>query len=310
MSGFIGALPGAVSQGIIWGIMAIGVFITFKIVDVADLTVDGSFCTGAAVSAALITAGVNAWVALIISFFAGILAGIVTGLLHTKLGIPAILAGILTQLMLWSVNLKIMGPQKAIPSRQFYVVIKSLNTANTLLVLTGVIAILTAALYWFFGTELGCSIRATGCNLNMSRAQGINTDLNKMIGFALSNGIVAIAGSLLAQYQGSADIKMGAGAIVIGLAAVVIGEAVFSKIARNFAVKLLSVVVGGILYFIIYQFVITLGMDTDFLKLLSAVVVAVFLAVPYCKKTYFSKKPKASSAVADENGFDGGVANE
>lgn len=287
--GFLNALPGAIAQGMIWGIMAIGVYITYKVLDIADLTVDGSICTGAAVCAMLVISGVNVWLAMLAALAAGMLAGLLTGIFHTFMGIPAILAGILTQLILWSVNLKIMGKaNQSLPARSFYVVVTQLKKGETILILAAFCLVLIAALYWFFGTELGSSVRSTGCNINMSRAQGINTDFNKILGLMLSNGIVALSGALLAQYQGQADINMGRGAIVIGLAAVIIGEAVFSRISRNFAVRLLGVIFGGIIYYVVYQTVIYFGLDTDLLKMLSALVVAVFLAVPYWKGKYFS----------------------
>ena len=281
------------AQGLIWGIMAIGVYITFKILDIADLTVDGSICTGAAVCTVLVTNGVNIYLALLAAVVAGLLAGLLTGLMHTVLGIPAILSGILTQLILWSANLKIMGKANiSLSARSYKVLLTQMNINSSIAVLAVIGIILIALLYWFFGTELGCAVRATGCNLNMSRAQGINTNINIVLGLMLSNGIVALSGALLAQYQGFADINMGKGAIVIGLAAVIIGEAVFSKIARNFAVRLFAVIVGGIIYYIVYQVIIFLGIDTDLLKMLSALVVAVFLGVPYVKKHYFASAVK------------------
>ncbi|MBQ3483323.1 MAG: ABC transporter permease [Clostridia bacterium] len=290
---WLGALPGAAAQGIIWGIMAIGVYITYKILDVADLTVDGSICTGGAVCAVLVTSGVNVWVALAVATVAGILCGLLTGFFHTFMGIPAILAGILTQLILWSVNLKIMGQANlAVPSRAFKVLIAASRVPKSLLVLAGFMIVLIAVLYWFFGTEMGASLRATGSNIQMSRAQGINTELNKIFGLALSNGVVALSGALLTQYQGFADINMGRGAIVIGLASVIIGEAVTARFAKNFAVKLLGVILGGVIYYFVYQTVVFLGLDTDLLKMLSAIVVAIFLAVPYWKKRYFSNPKK------------------
>lgn len=289
----LSAFPGAIAQGLIWGIMAIGVYITFKILDIADLTVDGSICTGAAVCTVLVTKGVNVYLALLAAVVAGLLAGLLTGLMHTVLGIPAILSGILTQLILWSANLKIMGKANiSLSARSYKVLLTQMNINSSIAVLAVIGIILIALLYWFFGTELGCSVRATGCNLNMSRAQGINTNVNIVLGLMLSNGIVALSGALLAQYQGFADINMGKGAIVIGLAAVIIGEAVFSKIARNFAVRLFAVIVGGIIYYIVYQVIIFLGIDTDLLKMLSAIVVAVFLGVPYVKKHYFASAVK------------------
>ncbi len=281
---FFSALPGTIAQGLIWGIMAIGVYITYKILDIADLTVDGSICTGAAVCAMLIINGVPAWVAVIVATLSGVAAGLVTGFLHITLGIPAILSGILTQLILWSVNLKIMGKaNQALSSRNYTVLITQMDPPNALAVLAIFAVLLIAILYLFFGTEMGAAIRATGINPAMSRAQGINTDTTKLIGLALSNGIVALSGALLCQYQGYADINMGRGAVVIGLAAVVIGEALVSRIAKNFAVRLTGVVLGAVVYYIVYQIVITIGFDTDLLKMFSAVVVAVFLGMPYIK---------------------------
>ena len=292
----ITALPGAAAQGLIWGIMAIGVYITFRILDIADLTVDGTLCTGGAVCIMMMLSGHNVWVSMLVATGAGLLAGLATGIFHTFMGIPAILAGILTQLSLYSVNLKIMGKaNQAINVDKFNLLVSLRRvkgvalTQNTLFIVAIMIIILIAVLYWFFGTELGCSLRATGCNPSMSRAQGINTDRNKVLGLMLSNGLVALSGALLTQYQGFADINMGRGAIVIGLAAVIIGEAIFSRIFRNFALKLLSVVFGSILYYLVLQIVIWMGIDTDLLKMLSALVVAFFLAFPYWKGKYFTK---------------------
>lgn len=287
---WLGALPGAAAQGMIWGIMAIGVYITYKILDIADLTVDGSICTGGAVCAVLVTNGVNVWIAMLAALAAGLLTGLVTGILHTFMGIPAILAGILTQLMLWSVNLKIMGKANlALPVRNYDLLLAQINMVQSILVLLVFVVLLVFLLYCFFGTELGASVRSTGNNINMSRAQGINTDFTKICGLTLSNGIVALSGALLAQYQGFADINMGRGAIVIGLAAVIIGEAVMVKLANNLGCRLLGVVIGGVIYYFVYQTVIFLGLDADLLKMLSAIVVAIFLAVPYWKKKYFTK---------------------
>lgn len=291
LSGLLNALPGAVAQGLIWGIMAIGVYITFKILNLSDLTVDGSMVTGMAVCAMLMVNGWNAWAAMAAAVVAGMATGLITGLLHTLMGIPAILAGILTQLMLWSANLKIMGKaNQSLPVRNFPVLISQLYKYDALIILGLICVALIVVLYWFFGTAFGASIRATGCNEKMSRAQGINTNRNKVIGFVISNGIVALSGALLAQYSGKADINDGRGAIVIGLAAVIIGEALVSKLSTNFIIRLLGVVLGGVVYYIVYQTVIFLGLDTDLLKMFSALVVAVFLAIPYLKKTYFSKK--------------------
>lgn len=295
----LNALPGAVAQGLIWGIMAIGVYITFRILDIADLTVDGTLCTGGAVCIMMMQSGHNVWVSLLIALIAGLLAGMVTGLLHTFMGIPAILAGILTQLGLYSVNLKIMGKSNQAINVDKFDLLVSLRYIknvpiyrNTILLVAVIIVVLIAFLYWFFGTELGCSLRATGCNDRMSRAQGINTDFNRVLGLMISNGLVAFSGALLSQYQGFADINMGRGAIVIGLAAVIIGEALFGKIFHNFGFRLLGVALGSIVYYFVLQIVIWLGIDTDLLKLLSAAVVAVFLAIPYWQSKYFSRPVK------------------
>lgn len=290
------ALPGAVAQGLIWGIAAIGIYITFRILDIADLTVDGSLCTGGAVCIMMMQAGNNVYVSLIVAIIAGMLTGLATGVFHTFMGIPAILSGILTQLGLYSVNLKIMGKSNQAINVDKYDLLVSLRYIkgvplfkNTILVVCIVLVIITLVLYWFFGTELGSALRATGCNGNMSRAQGINTDFSKVLGLMISNGLVALSGALLSQYQGFADINMGRGAIVIGLAAVIIGEAIFGKVFRNFGLKLIGVAFGSILYYLVLQTVIWLGIDTDLLKLLSALVVAIFLAIPYWKSKYFAK---------------------
>jgi putative ABC transport system permease protein len=288
---WLGALPGAGAQGIIWGLMAIGVFVTYKVLDFADLTVDGSMVTGAAVCAVLMTAGVNVWIALLVAMIAGMVAGFITGIFHTVLGIPAILAGILTQLMLWSINLTIMGRANiALPSRQLNLLLDSKEVYTALAILAVFSAVLIVALYSFFGTETGAALRATGNNQNMSRAQGINTKAVQVLGLVISNGIVALSGALLAQYQGFADINMGRGAIVIGLAAVIIGESLISHRTAGYIVRLITVIIGGIIYFVVYQTVIFLGLDANLLKMLSALVVAVFLGFPYVKKTYFKKK--------------------
>ena len=293
------SMPGAIAQGLIWGIMAIGLYITYKVLNVSDLTVDGSMCTGAAVCVMLTIGGMPLPLAMVFAVLAGMLTGFVTGIFHTFMGIPAILAGILTQLSLYSVNLKIMGKANQALSVRNYDLLVSLQYIrnvpfwkNAIFVVSLFVIVLIAILYWFFGTEYGCSIRATGSNLNMSRAQGINTNFNTVVGLMLSNGIVALSGALLAQYQGFADVQMGRGAIVIGLAAIIIGNAVFGKIFKNFAFKLLAVAFGGVIYYIVYQIVICLGIDPDLLKLLSATVVAIFLAIPYWKKTYFSAPKK------------------
>ena len=295
----LNALPGALAQGLIWGLMAIGVYITFKVLDLADLTVDGTMCTGGAVCIILMTHGVNVWVAMLCAFIAGMIAGAVTGLFHTVMGIPAILAGILTQLALFSMNLRIMGGkanQAINPDKYDLIVslrnVKKLSFENPILVTLIFTAVVIALLYWFFGTEVGSGIRATGANPNMSRAQGINVDRNKVLGLMLSNGIVALSSALYTQYQGFADVNAGRGAIVIGLAAIIIGEALFGKIFHNFGLRLLGVSLGAVVYYIVIQVVILLGLDANLLKLLSASVVAIFLAVPYWKGKYFSKPVK------------------
>ena len=298
---FINALPYAVAQGLIWGIMAIGVFITYKVLDIADLTVDGSLATGGAVFVVLNAAGVPTILGLLIAFLAGCVAGFMTGIMHTGFGIQPILAGILTQLMLWSINYRIMGKaNQPLTSETFVTMnIERLGFTITwmLLICVGIVAVL----YFFFGTELGCAIRATGNNVNMSRAQGINVNFNKVLGLMISNGLVALAGAFLSQYNGAADIKMGAGAIVIGLAAIVIGTSLISKLTSNFALTLTGTVVGAIIYFAIYQFVVNLNVKPDLLKMLSAVVVFIFLATPYVKKNYLPKMKK-KKAVADMGG--------
>lgn len=293
----LNSLPGAVAQGLIWGIMAIGVYITYKILDIADLTVDGSMCTGGAVCVMLMLAGQPAEVAIIGAVIAGMLTGLVTGLLHTCMGIPAILSGILTQLALYSVNLKIMGKANQAISYRNYDLTISLQYIkkmpiweNTIFVVAIFVIAIIAALYWFFGTEYGCAMRATGCNQHMSRAQGINTNLKVVTALMVSNGLVALSGALLAQYQGFADVQMGRGAIVIGLAAVIIGGALFGKIFKNFGLRLLGVALGSVVYYIVYQTVICVGLDPDLLKLLSSAVVAIFLAIPYLKTKTFRKK--------------------
>ncbi len=279
--------------------MAIGVYLTYRILDIADLTVDGSIGTGGAVCIMMMLAGCNVWVSLLCAVLAGMAAGLVTGLLHTFMGIPAILSGILTQLGLYSVNLKILGKANQAINVDKFDLLVSLRYIkgvpfyeNTIFVVAIGIILLVLILYWFFGTELGCSLRATGCNDKMARAQGINTDFSRVLGLMISNGLVALSGAFLSQYQGFADINMGRGAIVIGLAAVIIGEALFGKIFHNFGFRLIGVALGSIVYYLVLQVVIWRGIDTDLLKLLSAAVVAVFLAVPYWKGKYFAKAVK------------------
>lgn len=303
LTSLLNALPGAAAQGLVWGIMAIGVYITFRVLDVADLTVDGSIATGGAVAVMLIRGGMNCWLALLCAFVSGLLAGLVTGLFHTKCGIPAILAGILTQLALYSVNLRIMGGKANQPVgvdkydlvvSQRYV--RDLSISNPLPLLLVITVVTVVALYWFFGTERGCSVRATGANANMARAQGINTGANIVLGLMLSNGLVALSGGLLAQFQGSADVGMGRGAIVIGLAAVIISEVTFGKIFQNFGLKMFAVSLGAVIYYFVLQIVLQLGLNTNDLKLVSALIVAVFLSVPYWKGKVAHKKGGARHA--------------
>ena len=313
MLSFLNALPGAMSQGLIWGIMAIGVYITYKILDIADLTVDGSFCTGGAVFVMLFSGGANVWAAMLAALLAGMLAGLVTGLLNTQCGIPAILAGILTQLGLYSVNMAVMDFKASVAIN-----VTQADTLEKLLVslrfvqgairgdfplwrhpilVVGLFTVgLIALLYGFFGTELGCALRATGSNGSMARAQGIDTDFCKVLGLMISNGLVALSGALLCQYNGANEINVGRGAIVIGLAAVIIGQVLFSKLFHNFALKLLAVAIGAILYYIVIQAVLAVGLNPNYLKLLSALVVAVFLSLPYWTGKYFHAKVKTGGA--------------
>ncbi len=298
MTELLTSLPGAIAQGLIWGIMAIGVYLTFRILDIADLTVDGSICTGAAVCTMMMLGGASPYLAMLCATLAGALCGIVTGLLHIFLGIPAILSGILTQMSLWTVNLLILGgANQSLPIRNFTVLLSQMEIPHALLVLGIVTVLVIAVIYLFFGTELGCAIRATGSNPIMSRAQGINTDCTKVIGLAISNALVALSGALLCQYQGYADINMGRGAVVIGLAAVVIGEAIVSHISPNFAVRMTGVAVGAVVYYIIYQIIIFIGINTNMLKMFSAIVVAAFLGIPYLKAKWFrsGKKTKGGA---------------
>lgn len=303
LSALLNSLPGAAAQGLIWGLMAIGVYITFRILDVADLTVDGSIATGGAAAVMLIRAGVNPWLALLCAFACGMLAGFVTGMFHTKCGIPAILSGILTQLALYSINLRIMDSKanQAVGVDKYPLMVsqryvRELSLKNPLPILLLFTFAVIALLYWFFGTEQGSALRATGANQSMARAQGINTNTAKVLGLVVSNGLVALAGGLLAQYQGSATIDMGRGAIVIGLAAVIIGEVLLDKVFRNFALKLLSAVIGAIIYYVVITVVLRLGLESTDLKLLTALVVAVFLAVPYWKGRYFTKPVRKEGA--------------
>jgi putative ABC transport system permease protein len=305
---FINSLPGAVGQGLAWGIMAIGVYITYRILDVSDLTVDGSLATGGAVCAVAISLGVNPWLAVLLAVLTGMLAGLVTGFFHTKCGIPAILSGILTQLALYSINLRIMAIGDTANTKATVALnvnnhnlllssryIRSLSLENPLILLIIVVAVVVGLLYWFFGTEMGCSLRATGANQNMARAQGINTDFSKVLGLVVANGLVALSGALLAQYQGSATVDMGRGAIVIGLAAVIIGEVMFGKIFINFALKLTACIIGAIVYYTVITLVLRLGLESTDLKLLTALVVALFLTIPQWKGKLFRKKAKEAA---------------
>ena len=290
-------MPGAIAQGLIWGIMAIGVFITYKVLDYADLTVDGTMATGGAVCIMLMMNGVNVFIALLCAIIAGMLAGLITGLFHTAMGIPAILAGILTQLSLYSINLVVMGGKanQAVSVTKYQLLVssryvKELSFQNPILITLLVTAALIGVLYWFFGTEIGCSLRSTGANEAMSRAQGINTNRAKILGLMISNGIVALASAMYSHYQGFVDVNMGRGAVVIGLAAVIISDVIFGRLFTNFALKMVAVSIGAVIYYVVIQVVLWLGLDTNLLKLLSALIVALFLAIPYWKSQMFHKK--------------------
>ena len=303
------ALPGAAAEGLIWGLMAIGVYISYKILDIADLTVDGSICTGACVCAVLLSHGMPPWVSVLAALAAGALTGVVTGLLHPALGIPSILAGILTQLMLYSVNLLTLSGKSlmAIDPRANKLLVHMSNNNGSILSLVIIVAATIFLLYEFFYTEVGLTLKSTGDNPDMSRAQGVDVNRNKVIGLAISNGIVAMAGALLAQYKGSANINDGRGAIVIGLAAIFIGLSVSLKIKPNFVVSLIGVVCGGIVYYIVYNFVILLGLKTDYLKMLSAIIVALFLGIPYLQAKYFPKQREIrASDLISKNTLTGG----
>ena len=297
------AMPGSVAQGLIWGIMAIGVYITFRILDFADLTVDGSLGLGGAVAVMLILAGFPPYLVLIISFISGLLAGLVTGLLHTLLGIPDILEGILTQIALYSVNLNIMGKANQAVSVDRFDLVVSLRYISQAIVVGAIfLIVIIALLYWFFGTEQGFTIRTTGCNQEMARAQGISTNKAKVVGLALGNGLVGLSGALVAQYSGNADVNMGRGAIVIGLAAVIIGEVIGNAVFRkrmNFALKLFFAAMGAVIYYLVITFVLWIGLSSQNLKLFSAIVVAVFLAVPYLKSKYSTSFMKAAKKGAE-----------
>lgn len=304
---FINALPGDMTQGLIWGLLAIGVYITYKVIDVADLTVDGTLAFGGAVLVVLVRAGCPVGIALVGSFVAGCLAGLVTGLLHTGLGIPAILAGILTQISLYSVNVQVLGGANlALSSRNFKLMISSGQIIPSLIVVIVFNAAIIAALYWFFGTEYGMTLRSTGCNRNMSRAQGINTKSATVVALVLSNGIVGVAGGLLSQFEGNADVNKGRGAIVIGLAAVIIGEVLGEIIFRkkfNFVLKLAFTALGAIIYFVVMRIVLVMGLPSHWTKALSAVIVALFLGIPFLQnaaKSSFRRAGKNSRATQDD----------
>jgi len=301
---FLYALPGAVAEGLIWGLMAIGVYISYKILDIADLTVDGSICTGACVCAVLLGLGVPAWASILIAFAAGAMTGVVTGLLHTALGIPSILAGILTQLMLYSVNLRILSGKSlmAIDPRANALLVHMSSNVPSIVTMAVIVTATIICLWLFFYTEVGLTLKSTGDNPDMSRAQGVDVDKNKVVGLAIANGIVAMAGALLAQYKGSANINDGRGAIVIGLAAIFIGLSVSLRIKPNFVVSLIGCIGGGIVYYIVYNFVILMGLKTDYLKMLSAIIVAIFLAVPYLKTKYFTKQKSLRAREAEAKG--------
>lgn len=302
----LNALPGNISQGLVWGVMALGVFITFKLLNFADLTVDGSMATGGCVAVVLILAGASPVVAMLAAFAAGLVAGFITGMLHTRLGIPDILSGILVQLSLYSINLRILGGKanQSVSVDKFTLFISSRDTSHVILVGLVFIAALIGVMYWYFGTERGCAIRATGCNERMACAQGIHTARMKVVALALSNGVVALSGAMLAQYQGFADVSMGRGAIVIGLAAVIIGEVLCRALFKgqaNFAVRLAFVAVGGILYYIVIGVVLWLRMPTNDMKLFSAVIVAIFLAVPYLRDRHGHRVKHAAAREVGKN---------
>ena len=293
------AMPGAIAQGLIWGIMAIGVFITYKVLDYADLTVDGTMATGGAVCIMLMMNGVNVFIALLCAVIVGMIAGLITGLFHTAMGIPAILAGILTQLSLYSINLVVMGGKanQAVSVTKYQLLVssryvKEISLQNPILITLVVTAALIGVLYWFFGTEIGCSLRSTGANEAMSRAQGINTNRAKILGLMISNGIVALASAMYSHYQGFVDVNMGRGAVVIGLAAVIISDVIFGRLFTNFALKMVAVSIGAVIYYVVIQVVLWLGLDTNLLKLLSALIVALFLAIPYWKGRLHAKGAK------------------
>ena len=308
LTSLMNALPGAIAQGLGWGIMAIGVYITFRILDVADLTVDGSLATGGAVCVMMIRAGINPWLSMLCAMAAGMLAGLITGVFHTRYGIPAILSGILTQLALYSINLRIMGGKanQAVSVDKYDLLlsqryVRTLSLDNPLPLLIVLTAVIVAVLYWFFGTEKGSSVRATGANPHMARAQGINTNSNIVLGLMISNGLVALSGALLAQYQGYSDINMGRGAIVIGLAAVIIGEVIFGKLFSNIGLKLLAVSIGAIVYYIVLQIVLQIGLNTNDLKLITALIVAIFLTLSYVNLRKTRRKPRRAAKEGEEH---------
>ncbi len=281
-------------QGLLWGILALGVYLTYRVLDIADLTVEGSYPLGAAVAVSFIAGGGSPVVAVVLAFVAGSIAGVVTGLLHTKLKIPALLAGILTMIGLYSINLRVMGNKSNVSILRMDTIYTffegfGLNKNESILVcgLLFVVAIIIF-LYWFFGTEIGAAIRATGCNKQMIRAQGVDTDITIILGLLISNGLVSMAGALLGQSQGFADAGMGTGTIVIGLASVIIGEVLFGT--RNFMNWLLAVVGGSIVYRVVIAFVLKMGMNQNDMKLLTAIIVVIALAMPLIKEKISNAK--------------------
>lgn len=304
---FLNSLPGAIAEGLIWGLMAIGIYISYKILDIADMTVDGSICTGGCVCAVMIGGGAPVWLSVIVAFLAGAMTGALTGLLHAALGIPSILAGILTQLILYSVNLTILGGKSMVYVNDGWISMS--DNYHSILIMSVIVACAIFVLWLFFYTEVGLTLKSTGDNPDMSRAQGVNVKFNKVLGLALANGIVAFAGAMLAQYKRSANINDGRGAIVIGLAAIFIGLSVSLRIKPNFVVSLIGVIGGGIVYYIVYNFVILLGLKTDYLKMLSALIVIIFLAVPYLKQEYFTKHKSIKEPAPSSTNSSGGNKN-
>lgn len=301
------ALQGAISQGVLWGIMVLGVFITFRLLDIPDMTCDGSFALGGCVCAVLIVNdNVDPLLAVLAGMCAGAIAGAVTGILTTVFEIPAILAGILTQISLWSINLRIMGKSNT-PVLAKGTIFSSVSNMtglpqSTVAIILGILlaVAIVAILYWFFGTEIGSALRATGNNEYMIRALGVNTNSTKMIALVLSNGLVGLSGGLICESQKYADIGMGTGAIVIGLAAIVIGEVLWRILPgaklHSFGGRLTSAVVGSVVYFLIRAIVLQLGMDANDMKLLSAIIVALALCIPVVWEKYQLKRSYTRAA--------------